>query len=40
MQRSLDAFMRFYTERRPYPGDRVKGRTPAELFWGVAPAAG
>ncbi len=40
MQRSLDAFMRFYTERRPHQGYRVKGHTPAELFWGVVPAAG
>ena len=40
MQQSLDAFMRFYNERRPHQGYRVKGRTPAELFWGVVPAAG
>jgi hypothetical protein len=32
--------MRFSNERRPHQGHRVKGRTPAELFWGVVPAAG
>ena len=40
LQRSLEAFMRFYNERRPHQGYRGQGRTPAELFWGVVPAAG
>jgi len=40
MQRNLDAFLRFDNERRPRQGYRVRGRTPAELFWGVVPAAG
>ncbi len=35
MQHSLEAFMRFYNERRPHQGYRLGGRTPAELFWGV-----
>jgi transposase InsO family protein len=36
MQRSLDACMKFYNERRPHQGYRLRGRTPAELFTGVA----
>ena len=36
MQRSLDAFMKFYNERRPHQGYRLRGRTAAELFIGVA----
>ena len=36
MQRSLDAFMKFYNERRPHQGYVLRGRTPAELFVGVA----
>lgn len=40
MPRSLDAFMRFYNERRPHHGYRLRGRTPAELFRGVAALAG
>ncbi|PYM79618.1 MAG: hypothetical protein DME09_21005 [Candidatus Rokuibacteriota bacterium] len=36
MQRSLDAFMKFYNEQRPHQGYRLRGRTPAELFSGVA----
>jgi transposase InsO family protein len=35
MQQSLEAFMRFYNEQRPHQGYRLRGRTPAELFWGV-----
>lgn len=35
MQQSLDAFMRFYNQQRPHQGYRLRGRTPAELFWGV-----
>ena len=36
MQRSLDDFMKFYNEQRPHHGYRVRGRLPAELFFGVA----
>ena len=36
MQRSLDAFMTFYNEQRPHQGYRPRGRTPIELFRGVA----
>jgi transposase InsO family protein len=36
MQRSLDAFMTFYNEQRPHQGYRLRGRTPAEFFTGVA----
>jgi len=36
MQHSLDAFMTFYNEQRPHQGYRLRGRTPAELFTGVA----
>jgi Integrase core domain len=39
MQRSLDGFMKFYNERRPHQGYRLRGRTPAELFTGVARVA-
>ena len=35
MQRSLDAFMKFYNERRPHQSYRLRARTPAELFSGV-----
>lgn len=38
MQRTLDAFMRFYNEQRPYQGYRLRG-TPAELFRGAVAAA-
>jgi len=36
MQRSLDGFLKFYNEQRPHQGYRLRGRTPAELFTGVA----
>jgi transposase InsO family protein len=39
MQQSLDAFMTFYNEQRPHQGYRLRGRTPAELFTGVAATA-
>lgn len=39
MQRTLDAFMKFYNEQRPHQGYRLRGRVPAELFWGAAAAA-
>ena len=39
MQRSLEAFMKFYNEQRPHHGYRLRGRTPNELFCGAAPVA-
>ena len=39
MQRTLDAFMKFYNEQRPHQGYRLRGRTPADLFWGAATVA-
>ena len=36
MPRSLDAFMTFDNEQRPPQGYRLRGRTPAEMFSGVA----
>jgi len=39
MQRTLEAFMRFYNEQRPHQGYRLRGRTPAELFRGAVAAA-
>ena len=35
MQQTLEAFMRFYNEQRPHQGYRLRGRTPASLFWGA-----
>jgi len=40
MRRSLDAFMRFYNERRPHQDYGIQACTPAELFCGIVPAAG
>lgn len=39
MQRTLDAFMKFYNEQRPHQGYRLRGRVPADLFWGAVAAA-
>lgn len=39
MQRTLDAFMKFYNEQRSHQGYRLRGRTPADLFWGAATVA-
>ena len=39
MQRTLDAFMKFYNEQRPHHGYRLRGRTPGDLFLGAAAAA-
>src|SRR5262245_15829962 len=39
MQRSLEAFMKFYNEQRPHQGYRLRGRTPADLFGGAATVA-
>jgi transposase InsO family protein len=36
VQRSLDGFLQFYNHERPHQGYRLRGRTPAELFWGAA----
>ena len=38
LQRSLAAFMQSYNHERPHQGYRVRGRTPAALFWGAARA--
>lgn len=35
LQRSLDGFLRFYNRERPHHGYRLRGRTPAELFFGA-----
>src|SRR4029453_5196186 len=36
LQHSLEAFMQSYNHERPHQGYRVRGRTPATLFWGIA----
>ncbi len=33
LQHSLEAFMQSYNHERPHQGYRVRGRTPAALFW-------
>jgi transposase InsO family protein len=38
LQRTLDAFLAFYNRRRPHQGYRLRGRTPATLFWGAVAA--
>lgn len=38
LQRTLDAFMRYYNYDRPHQGYRLRGQTPAALFWGAAKA--
>lgn len=38
LQRSLDGFMHGYNHERPHQGYRVRGRTPATLFWGAVSA--
>ena len=38
LQRTLDAFMRGYNHARPHQGYRLRGQTPAALFWGAAKA--
>src|SRR5215467_15813880 len=38
LQRSLDAFLHFYNHERPHHGYRLRGHTPATLFWGAAKA--
>ena len=39
LARSLEGFLRFYNEQRPHQGYRLRGRTPATLFWGAAASA-
>ena len=39
MQRTLDAFMKFYNKQRPNRGYRLRGHTAADPFWGTAPVA-
>jgi transposase InsO family protein len=39
LQQSLDAFLRFYNTQRPHSGYRLRGRTPASVFWGALQAA-
>jgi transposase InsO family protein len=39
MQRTLDAFMKFYNEQRAHHGYRLRGRTPGGSFRGAAAAA-
>jgi transposase InsO family protein len=34
LQRTLEGFLAFYNRRRPHQGYRLRGRTPATLFWG------
>jgi transposase/transposase-like protein len=38
LQRSLDAYMHAYNYERPHQGYRLRGRTPAALFWGAVAA--
>jgi transposase InsO family protein len=40
LQQSLDGFLRFYNTQRPHSGYRLRGHTPATLFWGAMQAAG
>jgi transposase InsO family protein len=35
LQRTLEAFLHFYNTQRPHSGYRLRGRTPASLFWGA-----
>ncbi|HDI11412.1 MAG TPA: IS481 family transposase, partial [Candidatus Acetothermia bacterium] len=36
LQSSLSGYLRFYNDQRPHQGYRTQGRTPSEVFWGVA----
>jgi transposase InsO family protein len=38
LQRSLDTFLEFYNRQRTHRGYRLKGRTPATIFWGAIAA--
>jgi transposase InsO family protein len=39
LQQSLEAFLHFYNTQRPHSGYRLRGQTPATLFWGAIQAA-
>ncbi len=39
LQESLVAFLHFYNTQRPHSGYRLRGQTPATLFWGAMQAA-
>ncbi len=39
LQESLVAFLHFYNTQRPHSGYRLRGQTPATLFWGAMPVA-
>lgn len=39
LQHSLSGFLRYYNHRRPHQGYRLRGRTPASVFWGARPHA-
>jgi transposase InsO family protein len=39
LQQSLEAFLHFYNTQRPHSGYRLRGHTPATLFWGAMQAA-
>ena len=36
LARTLREFMAFYNHHRPHQGYRLRGQTPAALFWGTA----
>ena len=36
LQSSLSGYLKFYNDQRPHQGYRTQGRTPSEVFWGVA----
>jgi transposase InsO family protein len=35
LQAALDRYLEFYNHRRPHLGYRTRGRSPADLFWGI-----
>jgi transposase InsO family protein len=37
LETSLQGFLRFYNGDRPHQGYRLRGRTPASVFWGAVP---
>jgi hypothetical protein len=38
LQRSLDRFLQFYNHERTHRGYRLRGRTPATVFYGAVAA--
>jgi transposase InsO family protein len=36
LEYSLQRFLKFYNHQRPHFGYRTRGRTPSQIFWGVA----